>query len=163
MKTPILFLRDDGSVHEGPPGIPVVRCAVPTLSEKVGSVTEMTFTDMAREGCWAQVDTGAGESVIDETYARELNLTPIGEVSLSGATGTRNQALYGNTFYLIHSDIAVESIFVSAPLQTQGRKFKFILGMSAISQGALVMDFKRGVYEIDFSEVAIPTDTNLPT
>jgi hypothetical protein len=151
MKAPIRFLRENGQAHSVPPGIPVVRCAISSSSKEINGQTEMNFTELAKEGCWALVDTGADHSVIDAVYAQDLGLTPVGQVSVSGVTAASIHAVYRNAFYLLDADLAVTGEFASAPLRAQGRLFHLILGMTTISKGALVMDFRRGIYEIDFS------------
>ena len=151
MKTPIRFLRENGDVYSGPPGVPVVRCAVSSSSRTIGTTVDMEFSDLAKQGCWALVDTGADQNVIDEVYAVSLGLKSVRQVPVYGVNGTTQQAVYQNTFCLLDTKTAVLGEFVSAPLKAQGRNYHMILGMSSISQGSLVMDFKSNVFELDFT------------
>ena len=152
MHAPIRFLRGDDA-HTVPPGVPVVRCVIASKSVEDGQMTEMEFSELAKEGCWALVDTGADHSVIDDDYAARLGITSTGVATVSGVTSTSNSKRYDNAIYLLDAKIAVRGYFVSAPLAIQNRKYQMILGMSTISTGALIMDFQNHIYELRFPTV----------
>lgn len=122
---------------------------------------ELTFLDLARElaipveirssrcrkyplavkNCIGIIDTGATSSMLTETIARELDLIPSGNITVSGVHGTENANMY-------EVDIIFGNCCILRDMPVSGANgdagFDLLIGMDILSKGELYLSNENG-------------------
>lgn len=150
---PVFFLRPDqtlSSTARDNQIIPVVRVSI-----RPAFLNDRLKADSSREAidALALIDTGADLMYIDEDFAVQHGFETNETATVSGATGTRQQAAYPALFKLCDDTkhYTQAALFTSSPLRKNGRKFDLILGMQLLSNGVLIMDFDSHTYRFEFT------------
>lgn len=122
---------------------------------------ELTFRDLARElaipveirsyrcrkyplavkNCIGIIDTGATSSMLTETIARELDLIPSGNITVSGVHGTENANMY-EVDIIFGNRCILRDMPVSGANGDAG--FDLLIGMDILSKGELYLSNENG-------------------
>lgn len=87
------------------------------------------------------VDTGADITVIPARLARDLQLPPVGELGIVGATGKRVRApIYG-------AELQIGAFTFSAQIAALGRET--LIGRDVLNRWTLVLRGRRQILEIE--------------
>jgi hypothetical protein len=112
---------------------------------------------------YALIDTGAGESGIDEDTAVALQLNPVGVAELHTPAGNAMKVgvFWGEVGFLDSPFPPMRKQFLGMHLGYAVRDAKVIaiLGRDFLAGGVLTYDGGTGRYRLEFSDVAERTDT----
>ena len=100
---------------------------------------------MSTKALW---DTGATKSVIADSLAKELKLTPVGKTEVFHADGSSDRLCYLVNFGLPNK-VDIVGALVSEQPESQG--FRVIVGMDVIALGDFVVTNAGGQTWVSFS------------
>ena len=141
----IRFMDSEGNVHDRPPGHPVVEVVLRYDPEHHTNLrAPATFNTI-----FALVDTGADQNHAPPDVIASMGWPQNATTMTHGATsaeieGTRH---LGHLFFP-EAAVQVETDIFSAPLRNSPATQHFLIGMSTIQCGVLIMDFEKDVYRL---------------
>lgn len=149
----ILFLQSNGSLTIEPIEeiiIPVIEVSIRRCDPE-DPLREPPETEFSK--VIALVDTGATGIYIDEDCAIRLGLIPhpTYRSTIQSATTTAEAAVYYAQIFLHnnnHQNIQATQMY-PVPLRKNGRAYDLVLGMNLISNGKLIIDFRKNLYQLD--------------
>lgn len=125
----------------------------PALAKELAVPVELRCTqcqnnNVSLKECVGIIDTGATSSMISENIAKELSLSPCGNITVSGVHGTENASLY-KVDIIFGGKYILPDHTVSGAGNDAG--FDILIGMDIISRGELFLCRKSGKTLFTFS------------
>lgn len=121
----------------------------PSMAKELAIPVEIRCNkNVSLKECIGIVDTGATSSMISESVAKELDLEPCGNISVSGVHGTENAHLYKVDLIFGGKYILPDHV-VSGAGNDAG--FDLLIGMDIIAKGNLYLCAKDGKNYFTFS------------
>lgn len=105
---------------------------------------------------WALWDTGATNSVITTSTAKELNLTEVGVTNVVHYGGTKQSSRYMVNLFLPNR-VVIAGVLVTGSEDIVGQDFDVIIGMDIISSGDFSITNENGLTCMSYRHPSIAT------
>lgn len=121
----------------------------PTLSVDVGFdpnyvAGQGKFPSLAMTGVDALVDTGAGESFIDDALALQLNLTIVDQKTVSGSNGSHTVNMYLAHVHVPALHFTLHGLFGGVGLSAGGQRHRALIGRTFLQHFQMTYDGRTG-------------------
>jgi len=122
----------------------------PSLEVTVRHYSQGDITPISEDAItvWALVDTGAGESCIDDVLARKLRLPVTDRRKIAGASGPSWHDVYMGEIYIPATGNTIIGPFTGVHLIKGGQQHGVLLGRTFLNNKVMIYDGVNGTVRI---------------
>ena len=138
-----------GSIHGGPPARQLLTLLGPTIAVDIGfdPAHSLHSTKAPLPGVsnlQALIDTGAGDSCIDNLLAAQLNLPIIDRRRISGSAGPHETNVYLAQVHMPSLNYTIFGAFAGVDLKAGGQVHSALIGRTFLANFKMIYDGTTG-------------------